>query len=299
MSKKVDTWMPLLVDKYLGDTQHLNTEQHGAYLLLLMSMWKRGGTLPDDDQQLAQIAKMTPARWRANRPVLVEFFGRDGGALVQKRLGAELRRAEAHAEAKAEAGRKGASKRWQTDGTAIGKPDGTAMADACDSQWQTGTPIPTPIPMHPSDAPVSIAEAVASAVDETPSAPDRPALTLVPPADRQSLPDCPHQELIALYRKHLPHLRQPAKWDGQRADEMRTRWRECAAPSSFGDGYATKAEGLEFWSRFFAFVATCPKLRDGITTRERGGEVRVWRPSLDWLVHKSNFLKVIEGAYAP
>lgn len=133
-----------------------------------------------------------------------------------------------------------------------------------------------------------------SAVDDGHAAADRPALVLVEPTPE--LPDCPHQELIDLYRKHLPHLRQPARWDGDRAEAMRMRWRECAKPTSFGDGYRTKAEGLAFWDRFFAFVAATPKLRDGITSRDNG-QLRVWKPDLPWLVTKGNFLKVIEGAY--
>lgn len=126
--------------------------------------------------------------------------------------------------------------------------------------------------------------------------PDRPALTLVSP-EPPGLPDCPHQELIALYAKHLPQLRQPMRWDGERAEAMRSRWRECSKPTAFGDGYRTKGEGLEFWDRFFAYVAATPKLAEGIRTRE-GGQERIWKPSLDWLVQRANFTKVIEGAYA-
>ena len=119
-------------------------------------------------------------------------------------------------------------------------------------------------------------------------------LTLVPP--ERELPDCPHAELIALYRRHLPQLRQPMRWDGERAEAMRTRWRECAKPTAFGDGYRTREEGLAFWDRFFAYVASTPKLANGIESRE-AGQVRVWKPDLPWLVTRANFTKVIEGTY--
>lgn len=146
MTKKVDTWMPLLVDKYLGDTTHLTTEQHGAYLLLLMSMWKRDGVLPADDGQLAQITRLSAARWKACRPVLLAFFttSEDGTSLTQKRLAQELQRSKAHTEAKAKAGAKGAAKKWGKDGSADGGTDGTAMAQPSHSHWQTGASTPPP-----------------------------------------------------------------------------------------------------------------------------------------------------------
>ena len=68
-----DTWMPLYVDDYLGDTQRFNTEQHGAYILLIMDYW-RNGPPPDDDGVLAQITRLDRTRWRKHRSILSTKF---------------------------------------------------------------------------------------------------------------------------------------------------------------------------------------------------------------------------------
>ena len=62
MANKVDIWMPLYVADYLSATSRLTTEQHGAYLLLLMDYWKNGAP-PNNDAVLAQITKLSPNAW--------------------------------------------------------------------------------------------------------------------------------------------------------------------------------------------------------------------------------------------
>ena len=66
-------WMPLYVADYLADTGHLTTVQHGAYLLLIMHYWKRG-SLPEGDEQLAAIVRMTAADWKKAKPIVQSFF---------------------------------------------------------------------------------------------------------------------------------------------------------------------------------------------------------------------------------
>lgn len=110
---KPDTWMPLHVRDYLADTTHLTTEQHGAYCLLLMAAWMRGGQLPADDAQLAQIARMTPAQWKGCQTVLKPFFTLEGDAYTQKRLSEEYANAVRIYESKVENGRKGGRKSKQ------------------------------------------------------------------------------------------------------------------------------------------------------------------------------------------
>jgi len=137
--KKVETWMPWYIDKYLGDTTNLTTEQHGAYCLLLMSSWKKDGRLPNHEGQLAAIARLTAAKWRAYSPVLMEFFSvsEDGKSLMQKRLTQELIRAKAISQERAKAGAEGAAKRWLKHG----KDMANAMAKDEQSGWQFDAPI--------------------------------------------------------------------------------------------------------------------------------------------------------------
>ena len=66
-------WMPLYVAEYIADTMRLTTEQHGAYLLLIMEYWMKG-PLPDDDNLLCRVARMDIDRWRSLRHIMEPFF---------------------------------------------------------------------------------------------------------------------------------------------------------------------------------------------------------------------------------
>jgi uncharacterized protein YdaU (DUF1376 family) len=89
-----DTWMPLYIGDYLGDTMELDGAQHGAYLLLLMYYW-RNGPLPIDDAKLAQIARTDIRLWKKLvGPVVRAFFHEQDGRLHQKRCDLELAKVE-------------------------------------------------------------------------------------------------------------------------------------------------------------------------------------------------------------
>lgn len=82
-------WMPLDIDDYLADTRHLTTLEHGAYLLMIMRYWQKGG-LPEDERLVARIAGLSEAEWAQSRDVLASFF--DAG-WQHKRIDAELMKA--------------------------------------------------------------------------------------------------------------------------------------------------------------------------------------------------------------
>jgi uncharacterized protein YdaU (DUF1376 family) len=145
VSKKPDVWMPFFIGDYLADTTHLTTEQHGGYFLLLLAAWKRGGTLPNHDGQLASMAKLSGSRWRQHGPVLRAFFEVDGDLLVQRRLVEEYEAAVKANDAQKTNGAKGGRPRKSETRS---EPTGSVN----ENPWvnpranPTETPSPSPIP---------------------------------------------------------------------------------------------------------------------------------------------------------
>jgi uncharacterized protein YdaU (DUF1376 family) len=81
--------MPMYWDAYLADTTHLTTEEHGAYMLLLAAMWRRNGSVPDDDKDNARILGLTAAKWRkikARFVATISGFHADGDTITQEKL---------------------------------------------------------------------------------------------------------------------------------------------------------------------------------------------------------------------
>jgi uncharacterized protein YdaU (DUF1376 family) len=111
MSKKTDMWMPIVIGDYLRDTQRLTTEQHGAYLLLLMDYWTNG-PMPADDAVLCSISRLKPARFRKHKSVLLSFFSIVDGELHHKRADAEKTRAIQNATRNSERAKHAAEVRW-------------------------------------------------------------------------------------------------------------------------------------------------------------------------------------------
>jgi uncharacterized protein YdaU (DUF1376 family) len=87
-------YIPLYVADYHADTTHLSRGEHGAYLLLLMAMWRAGGRLPATDDRLARLAMCTPEEWADMRSTIMEFFKRRGGHITHKRIAAEIAKYE-------------------------------------------------------------------------------------------------------------------------------------------------------------------------------------------------------------
>lgn len=136
----VDAWMPFYVGDYLGDTQRLSTEQHGAYLLLIMDYW-RNGPAPDDDEVLRQITKLEKAAWKKHRPTLQRFFTVENDTWCHKRIDSELINATANSERRSAKAKAAAEARWG-NGSSSAASNATSMPQAL----LEGCPPPSPSP---------------------------------------------------------------------------------------------------------------------------------------------------------
>ena len=104
-------WMRFFPADYLADTRRLTTEQHGAYLLLLMDSWT-SGALPDDDAVLARVAGLDAESWARTRPAIAGYFEIADGKWVHARIEQEREHAQAYAQASSGRGKKAAAARW-------------------------------------------------------------------------------------------------------------------------------------------------------------------------------------------
>ena len=264
MASKVDIWMPLYIADYLSATSRLTTEQHGAYMLLLMDYWKNGAP-PDNDAILAQITKLSPDAWAIARTMLVPFFEVQDGLWLQNRVENEMVKANHNKKANQERGIKGANARWKKNDalSIVG-----ASLEQCSADSTSSSPSPSPI---------------SSVIKE-----GKPSLS------GTAFPPCPHTELLKLWGKHLSHLTQPRTWEGNRQTNMRQRWVQAGKPSAYSpEGYKTTEDGLKWWDSFFGYIANDTSLANGFETKGR-----TWRPDLEWVGNATNFQKIIDGKYA-
>lgn len=134
---KPDAWMPLYIADYLRDTTHLSAQEHGAYLLLLMTCWTRGGKLPNDGRRLSAIAKLELSVWFEVAPTILEFFETDGEWLVHRRVSEEVEKAQRLSDLRREAGARGGRPKKQTET----KSEANPVANAS----QNETPSPSPL----------------------------------------------------------------------------------------------------------------------------------------------------------
>lgn len=164
---KPDSWLPLYVAEYLADTTRLTTEQHGAYLLIIMDYW-RNGQPPDDDVILARITGLSLPVWKKTKKVIQSFFSVSGGFWKHKRIEAEIIRATENQKQRTERARQGAAARWAkheddddssiasstkaSNATSIPQSTDKNMLDTCTLPSPLPQPLPQPLPKASAEA---------------------------------------------------------------------------------------------------------------------------------------------------
>lgn len=164
--------MPLYIADYLAGTTHLNTLQHGAYLLLIMHYWSKGG-LPSDEESIRHITRLDVRSWRKNRDTLIGFF-EDGWK--HARLDKELAQAIAISQANSanarkshENRRRSAADRQVRSHTQSQSPSQTLPAGESDARPAAHEGIAKMVPMdwQPSQANVQAARDAGLSDEET------------------------------------------------------------------------------------------------------------------------------------
>ena len=132
--------------------------------------------------------------------------------------------------------------------------------------------------------------------DEIPDEDDEPKSNdlfgIEQPVDRKT---CPWEAILDKWAEIMPDKQQPSKnmWQGtSRANDLAQRWKACFSIKHEATGkplYTTTEEGIEWWGRFFAYMRKSDFLMG------KAGNARWFK--LDWIVKKSNFVKIMENHY--
>ena len=104
--------LPIRTDALLADTMDLTTEEFGAYCRILFVMWRQGGRLPHNPDQLRRIAGCHAVRWTAIGDTVMRPFTIADGLVTQKRLTATLLDVREVRKKRAIAGSRGNAVRW-------------------------------------------------------------------------------------------------------------------------------------------------------------------------------------------
>jgi uncharacterized protein YdaU (DUF1376 family) len=264
MAGKSDTWMPLYIADYLRKTMHLTRDQHGAYLLLLMACWDRGGRLPNDAGQLAGIARATAGEWKRLAPIILPFFKSDGAHLVQDRVIEEHEKATRLSEARREAGKQGGRPRKESKDGSQQKPKAFANGNQIGSQNET---------------PAGVRSLPPPLTEEPPLPPEGDGELFGGEGDRPAKPD-EVQAAFDLWNDVAKRCGLPvAKFlDDSRRRAIRKR---------------LEAGGLEMWKAALGAVEASAFLRG----QRPGKDDRVFRADLTFVCQAKSFQKLVDGAY--
>jgi uncharacterized protein YdaU (DUF1376 family) len=251
------------IGDYKSHTHHLTLMEDLAYRRLLDHYYLHQAPIKEQD-----IARQIGMREQEQDVLIVlnEFFVSTEDGFVNPRADKEI----AAYVLMAEAGKRGADKRWKKGG---------------DSH-----PIATPSP--PLTPPNTNHEPVTN--NHKPITKNQLNTNICPPDGEpvDKLPDCQHQAVIDLYHQHLPTLRRVEVWNAVRQGYLRQRWREVAA--ELGKDKPIGGDAVLSWfAEFFGHINKSKFLTGKVNSKDG----RAFAADLEWILKPSNFAKIVEGKY--
>jgi hypothetical protein len=144
------------------------------------------------------------------------------------------------------------------------------LESVTDDPYQVLKPAPD-LPERAIARAVDLAGAIYDRIiaGETPALPGRDARA----------PECPHQEIIALYHELLPLCPRVRTWTPARQAKLRSRWREHP--------------DIDWWKGYFSYVSESLFL----TGRAHAKDRRPFTADLEWLITPAHFARIHEGKY--
>jgi len=102
-----NAWFPFYFADYTAKTEHLSLAEHGAYLLLIGSYYKRGCKLPANAKQLQKICSaIDKSEVTAMQSVLDEFFEKCHDGYYHRRIEEEIKKQKEISQKRSEAAKK-------------------------------------------------------------------------------------------------------------------------------------------------------------------------------------------------
>lgn len=264
---RVPAYLPLFGSDYLADTQHLSTEEHGAYLLLMIAAWRQEDCgLPSDDKKLARIVGLSVRKWTQIKDTILEFWTVENDRIYQPRLLKEW----TYACKKSEGNRENARKRWSA------QPTENNEGAPSDRISDGNAPQPQPQPQGRKkviEASASIAQNDVSGSNEN----DLPKNLF---GEQQPAPPPPKPELKP---EHFVEV-----WNATASRCGLKSIRDLTPERRQTLRHRINGYSLEDFGLVLRAIERSSFLR---------GE-RNWKGcTFDWVIKKSNFQKIIEGNY--
>ena len=118
---------------------------------------------------------------------------------------------------------------------------------------------------------------------------DRPGTSTKDPNPNPDTNLCPHQEIVELYHQILPELPGVKVWSEARRQQLFARWN-----SGITNEDGSPINSTDYWKGFFSHIRESEFLM-GQSNGKPGQSP--FRPDLEWMIKKANFIRIIEGKY--